>query len=358
MIASAPPIRPLPAHERLIFHLVTVADYALFQHPPYALALAATLVDLQQQHRLDLLHVHYAVPHAASAYLARQTLGRAAPRVVITLHGTDVTPVGAGAPYHAITRFTVTAADGITVPSDFLRREAHRSLGLPENVPIETIPNFVDTDHFAPPRRRNPASLNALFIGTGGEAARSDGPFLFHVSNFRTVKRVTDLIDVLARVRTQVAARLILVGDGPERVHAVRRAQELGIAPSVCFLGNRIDFVAYLQHADAFLLPSETESFGVAALEALSAGIPVFGYRVGGLPEVVNDTVGRLVKPFDVAALAHAVIEVVTEPTRREQLGRAARAHATASFRRGPAVERYESYFRRVLARPPRADTP
>ncbi len=344
VIASAPPSRPLPTCERLFFHEVAVVDYPLFDHPPYALALAAAIVDVSVQHHLDLVHVHYAVPHAASAYLARQTLGPAAPRIITTLHGTDVTRIGADPRYQSITRFTVAASDGVTVPSDFLRREAYRCLGLAEQLPIEVIPNFVDTEHFTPPAAPDRARFAALF------GAAVDGPILFHVSNFRPVKRINDLIDVLARVRRQVPARLVLVGDGPERAQAEQLARARAVADSVCFLGKRADFVEYLQHADAFVLPSESESFGVAALEALSAGVPVCAYRVGGLPEVVTEAVGRLVEPFDIDALARAVLEVVTNPARRLQLGAAARDHARAHFRLEPALDRYEAYFRRVLA--------
>ena len=351
VIASAPPSRTLPEHERLFFHEVPMSDYPLFEHPPYALALAAAIVEVSNDQRLDLLHVHYAVPHAASAYLARQVLGPSAPRIVTTLHGTDVTRVGSDPSYESITRFTVAASDGVTVPSDFLRREAHRLLGLPEEPPIAVIPNFVDTDHFAPAARRDRARLEELFAATGGAAADGDGPVLFHVSNFRAVKRTPDLAEVLARVRTHVPARLVLVGDGPERAHTAQRARALGVAKSICFLGKRTDFVEYLKHADAFVLPSESESFGVAALEALSAGVPVCAYRVGGLPEVVNDAVGRLVAPFDIAALAAAVLEVVSDPTRHARLAQAARAHVLAHFRREPALDRYEAYYSEVLGR-------
>jgi len=358
LIASAPPSRALPACERLLFHKVSVADYPLFEHPPYTLAVASTIVGVANDHRLDLVHVHYAVPHAASAYLARQVLGRAAPRFVTTLHGTDVTGVGSDTSSQSMTRFTVAASDGITVPSEFLRREAHRLLGLSDDPPIEVIPNFVDTDHFAPADRRDRTRFDELFAAGAGEATERDGPILFHVSNFRVVKRVADLIEVLARVRRHIPARLVLVGDGPQRTHAAQCVRELGLAKSVCFLGKRADFVEYLKHADAFLLPSESESesFGVAGLEALSAGVPVFAYRVGGLPEVVTDSAGRLVEPFDVDALAHAVLDVVTDAEKRKTFGDAARALAVAHFRREPALDHYEAYYRRVLAGAPRRD--
>lgn len=340
LMASARPPRALPHGDRLVFHEVALSDHP-FEGLPYPLAVASTIVRVARSHALDLLHVHYAVPHCASAYLARQMLGDAAPRLVTTLHGTDVTRFGADPNDQPLTRFTVGASDALTVPSQFLHDETRRLLGLGGHPPLEVIANFVDTDHFAPPDRRDPAYFDARF--PGGE------PTLFHVSNFRAVKRVPDAISVLARLRRHVPARLILVGDGPDRSVAMRRARDLGVGESVHFLGMQTDFAADLKHADAFILPSESESFGVAALEALSAGVPVFGYRVGGLPEVVKNGVGHLVEPFDVDALADAVRAVVTDPARRELLSRAARAHAVAHFRRADAVGRYEACFRRVL---------
>jgi N-acetyl-alpha-D-glucosaminyl L-malate synthase BshA len=350
VIASAPPSRALAKSERLLFHEVSVSDYPLFDHPPYTIAVAAKIIEVVREQRLDLVHAHYAVPHAASAYLARHALEQAAPRFVTTLHGTDVTRVGIDPNYQSITRFTVAASDGVTVPSDFLRREAYRLLDLHEDLPIEVIPNFVDTDRFAPAEQRDRARLDELFAGNGG----TNGPVLFHVSNFRSVKRTADLMDVLARIRRLVAARLVLVGDGPERSLAAQRAADLGITDAVCFLGKQADFVDYLKHADAFLLTSESESFGVAALEAMSAGVPVFAYRVGGLPEVVAAHTGTLVEPFDVASLSHSVVAAVTDSARQTTLAQAARAHVLAHFRRGPALDRYEAYFRKVLDSPAR----
>jgi N-acetyl-alpha-D-glucosaminyl L-malate synthase BshA len=350
VIASAPPSRTLPECEGLFFHQAAVSDYPLFDHPPYELAVAATIVEVARAHRLDVVHVHYAVPHAASAHLARQVLGPAAPRLVTTLHGTDVTRIGADPRYRAVTRFTVAASNGLTAPSEFLRKEAERLLGASGAPPIEVIPNFVDTAHFTPDGAHDRSRLAALFPEAAGD---EDGPVLFHVSNFRAVKRTLDLVEVLARLRREMPARLVLVGDGPERERAAGRARDLGIANSVRFLGRRADFAEQLKDADAFLLPSESESFGVAALEALSCGVPVFGYRVGGLPEVVGDDAGRLVEPFDVEALTAAVRETVTDPARRAALGRAARARALERFRREPAIERYEAFYRRLLDRLP-----
>ncbi len=342
LIASAPPPRARPT-ERLHVHGGPVPDSRVFAHPPSGRARAGTIVAGARAARLDVLHVHYAVPHAASAYLAAQVLGAAAPRTVVTLHGTDVTRVGREPSYAAVTRFVVGAAAAVTVPSAFLRREAAALLGDAEAARIEVIPNFVDPEAFRPPARRQPERLAALCPDAGA------GPVLFHASNFRDVKRPADLIEVLARLRRRVPARLVLVGDGPERAATAARARALGVAGAVGFLGSRADLAELLPHADAFLLTSESESFGVAALEALCAGVPVFAYRVGGLPEVVPPDGGTLVAPFDVDALAAAIHDALAEPGRRAALGRAARAHAVAHFHRDAILARYEACFRRVL---------
>jgi N-acetyl-alpha-D-glucosaminyl L-malate synthase BshA len=342
----------VPATERLEFEAVPAPAHPVLGQPLYGLALAEAIVELGRRCALDLLHVHYAVPHAASAYLACRVLGGAAPRVVTTMHGSDVTGTGVAQSYDAVTRFAVAASDGLTVPSDFLRREAERMLGPGERASIEVTPNFVDTGRFAPVAHRERARFAPFFAG--GDASEDDAPVLVHVSNFRPVKRVPDCVDVLARIRRERPARLVLIGDGPERGLAAARARALGVAASVRFLGVRDDFADLLPHADAFLLPSALESFGVAALEALSCGVPVFGYRVGGLPEVIGEAAGVLVPAFDVDALARAVAAVVADPARRATFGATARAQVLARFRRDPAIDHYEAYFRRVLARPRR----
>ncbi|HET9299346.1 MAG TPA: N-acetyl-alpha-D-glucosaminyl L-malate synthase BshA [Candidatus Polarisedimenticolaceae bacterium] len=350
VIASGPPSRTLPACERLFVHEVAVASPPPLQHPPYAIALASTLVDLVGEHGIDLLHVHYAIPHAVSAYLARQVLGEAAPRLVTTLHGTDVTHLGVDPSYRSITRFVVERSDAVTTPSLFLRQATYRTLGVNGGRSIEVLPNFVDTDHFAPAARRDRTRFDALFASARGDPQDRGAPVLFHVSSFRSVKRVTDLVEVLAAVRKRARVRLMLVGDGPERARLVQRARELQVLDSLCLVGTHAEFADYLRHADAFLLPSETESFGVAALEALASGVPVLGYAVGGLPEVVTPEVGVLIPPYDIAALAEATGDLLFDEARREALGRAARARATERFGREEAIDRYEAFYRRVLA--------
>lgn len=352
VIASAPPSRTLPTTDCLFFHEVAVPAPPPLQVPPYALALASSLVEIAEDRQLDIIHVHYALPHAASAYLARQVLGARAPRVVTTLHGTDVTHVGADPSYLPITRFSVSNADGLTAPSEFLREETYRRLGIPRDRAIDVIPNFVDADHFSPAATRDRSHFDALFDAGGGDPADRGAPVLFHVSSFRAVKRVPDLVEALVRVRRRVRARLLLVGDGPERPRLMQRARELGVSRSVCLVGTHAEFVDYLRQADAFLLPSESESFGVAALEALACGVPVVAYRVGGLPEVITPDVGRLVEPYDVDAFAAAAAEILESAAMREALGRAARSRVEAHYRTGPALDRYEAHYRRVLSTP------
>jgi N-acetyl-alpha-D-glucosaminyl L-malate synthase BshA len=306
------------------FERVDVPTSPVFEHAPYGLALAGQLVRLVQREltQIDVVHLHYAIPHAASAMLAKQTLGAAAPAFVTTMHGTDVTRLGSHPSLQPVIAHALAACDGLTVPSQYLRGEAVRCFGLPPER-IEVISNFVDVTRFAPTADRAPELT------------------LFHVSNFRPVKRTGDLVDVLAALRETTPARMILVGDGPERAETERRAKGLPMQ----FLGKRDDFASLLAHADAFVLTSEIESFGVAALEAMAAGVPVYGYRVGGLPEVVTPETGALVPLGDTRALAAAIREGLPQ---RDARGRAARARAESEFRAERIVDAYEAYFKRV----------
>lgn len=360
-IATDPPRRfePTPG---VVFHAVEVRDYPVFQHPPYALALASKLVDVSTWGALDLIHVHYALPHAASAFLAGAVLGPRRPRVITTLHGTDITIVGADPSYLPITRFSVERSDAVTVPSAFLRDVTRASLGLPE-LPIEVIPNFVDCARFAPPERRDRGVIATLFTRLDGpdDGAVRAAPTLVHVSNFRPVKRVHDVLSVYERVNASLPCRLLLIGDGPDRSSVEARVRALGLQGRVRFLGRQDEFVEALQHSDAFLLPSETESFGVAALEAMACGVPVVASDVGGLPELIGrpgdgPLGGRLAPSGDVDAMAAATLELIAAPGARERAGRDARERACARFRDTPLIERYEACYRRVLAAPPRAD--
>jgi N-acetyl-alpha-D-glucosaminyl L-malate synthase BshA len=325
---------------RLVFHKVEVGHYPLPHLDPYTLALAAKLAELTNELSLDLLHLHYAIPHATSAYLAKEILraqGARLPRIVVTLHGTDITLVGNDPSIRATNRFSLLRSDGLTVPSAFLRQAAYDNLHLADT-PIEVIPNFVDTDHFRP--------AHSPFFA---ESRRP--PVLIHSSNFRPIKRVADVVHILAAVRKQVPATLILVGDGPERAATEALCKKLELDSAVRFLGMQLDVQKVLQDSDVFLLPSVTEGFGLAALEALSCGVPVVASRVGGVPEVVEDgKSGLLCEAGDVEQMAAAVLRILRDAPLHRRMSQAARRSALQNFQRAPMVSRYEAFYRRVLS--------
>ncbi|MFM8603089.1 MAG: N-acetyl-alpha-D-glucosaminyl L-malate synthase BshA [Gemmatimonadota bacterium] len=321
---------------RVYFHEVSIGNYPLFEYPPYDLALAVRMHDVVLAHDLDLLHVHYAIPHATSAWIAKEMLreqGRALP-VVTTLHGTDITIVGQDHSYQAITKFSIERSDRITAVSQWLKDETTRAFGC-SDCPIEVIPNFVDPIVFD--RARYGHELRQE-LGGGR-------PVLMHISNFRPVKRVVDVIRVFARVRAQNDCVLVMVGDGPDRHSAEEEARRLGVAADVRFLG-KIDTVAPLfAAADVYVFPSESESFGLSALEALASGVPVVAARVGGVPEVVCDGVtGALLTLGDVEGMAQAVRGFL-DPSRWSEASAAAAADARARFATSDVVARYERLY-------------
>lgn len=326
---------------RVTFHEVSMGQYPLFQYPPYDLALAVKMHEVAQQHSLDLLHVHYAIPHATSAFLAKQMLastGRALP-VVTTLHGTDITIVGQDHSYHAITKFSIERSDRITAVSDFLKGETIRAFGC-ENCRVDVIPNFVDPTVYTP-ERRDPVLRREL----AGDAA-----VLMHVSNFRPVKRVRDVVATFAKVRARQNAVLVMVGDGPDRGAAEEEARTLGVADQVKFLG-RIDAIApLLAVADTYLLTTDRESFGLSALEAMACGVPVVAAGVGGIVEVVEDGVtGNLCAVGDTAAMADAVLSMLADHGRWAAMSAAGVARARGRFAIDDVVSRYEAVYRSLV---------
>jgi N-acetyl-alpha-D-glucosaminyl L-malate synthase BshA len=330
-----------PDDAALRFHLVTPPAYPQLPHSLYTLALASKIVEVARAGGLDLVHAHYALPHAASAELARQVLAAdgagAALRVVTTLHGTDITLVGSDPSYLPLTRFSILASDAVTVPSRWLAEATRRTLDLPAKFSIDVVPNFVDVDRFRPRARTGATPADRL-------------PVLVHVSNFRPLKRVGDVVAVFARVRAAGPARLRLVGDGPDRAVAVAELARLGLTADVDLLGEQVDLPAALADAALFLLPSESESFGLAALEALACGVPVVASDVGGLPEVVADgEVGFLHPVGDVAAMAGSARRLLDDPLLRGRMAAAARARAEALFRPEPAIEGYLRVYRRAV---------
>jgi N-acetyl-alpha-D-glucosaminyl L-malate synthase BshA len=322
---------------RVSFHEVSLGQYPLFQYPPYDLALAVKMHEVAQARELDLLHVHYAIPHATSAWLAKQMLvesGRSLP-VVTTLHGTDITIVGQDHSYHAITKFSIEKSDRVTAVSQFLKDETVRSFGC-SNDRVEVIPNFVDAAVYSPARRDE-----ALRREIAGDAA-----VLMHISNFRPVKRVRDVVATFAKVRKTVPAVLVMAGDGPDRAAAEDEAKKLGVFDGVRFLG-RIDAVApLLAMADVYLLTTDRESFGLSALEALASGVPVVAAGVGGITEVVEDGVtGALCGVGDTTQMAEACARLITDRALWSKQSAAAVERATSRFGIADIVSRYESVY-------------
>jgi len=334
------PFRLEGFREGVFFHQVEMKDYPLFEHPPYALALAVALHDTALKHDLDLVHMHYAIPHAVSAYLARQMLGdEHRLRIVTTLHGTDITLVGLHPSFHEITRFSILGSDGLTAVSQYLKEQTVQDFSVPEER-IEVIPNFIDTKVWRPGRE---PGHRAKFAAEGES-------IVMHVSNFRPVKRVEDVVSVFSRIQSQVPARLVLVGDGPDRPRASQRAQELGVEERVLFLGKHQSVQDLLSCADLMLLPSENESFGLAALEAMASGAAVVTTNAGGMPEVVEDGVsGRLLDVGDVSGMSEAGVQLLQDKELHARISNAGRRVAQSIYSTEVVVPQYEAYYERVL---------
>jgi len=336
-ISYAPPIR-LTTSERIHFHEVEVSSYPLFDHPPYALALAVAMLDVAESANLDLLHVHYAIPHSVSALLAR---AMAAPRklpFITTLHGTDITLVGSNRSYLPITKFSIEQSDGVTAISKYLRQVTLDEFDVRN--PIEVIPNFVNCDLYC----RNPNQAERERWAPKGE------PILMHLSNFRPVKRITDVVEIFALVREKMPAKLVLVGDGPDRGAAEWLVRQKCLGRDVHFLGKQDKVFELLGLADLFLLPSDLESFGLAALEAMACEVPVVASFTGGLPEVLEHGVdGYLVPPRDVQAATKFALQILSLPDRGRAMGQTARINAKKKFCANDVIPIYEAYYQKVL---------
>ena len=338
-ISYAMPIRLSSISDRIQFHEVEVTTYPLFDHPPYTLALATKMIEVAEEVGLDLLHVHYAIPHSVSALLARMmAAGTRKLPFITTLHGTDITLVGNDRSYLPITRFSIEQSDGVTAISNYLRDRTMREFEIKR--PIEVIPNFVNCDLY---KRSDDASLRAKWAPNGE-------PILMHLSNFRPVKRITDAVEIFACVREKMPAKLIMMGDGPDRGAAEYIARKKKIHKDVLFLGKQDRVQEKLGLADLFLLPSDLESFGLAALEAMACEVPVVATRVGGLPEVVTDGVdGYLVAPRDVEAAAKCALDILTRPDRGRAMGQQARVNARKRYCSNDVIPQYEAYYDRIL---------
>lgn len=335
-ISYAMPSRLNILHERVHFHEVNVTPYPLFDpYPPYTLALATKMAEVASYERLDILHVHYAIPHAISAHLAKQIL-QAKLKVITTLHGTDITLVGRDESYLPITKFGVEVSDGVTAVSQWLKDETATHFHTEKA--IEVIPNFVD-----PARFKRDNRVCAIY-GAPGEK------LLCHVSNFRPVKRIMDVVQTFERVARKVPSRLVMIGDGPDRSRAEAYIREQNLRDRVFFLGNVPNLEEVLGGCDLFLLPSETESFGMAALEAMASEVPVIATHTGGLPEVVvhGDT-GYLLPVGDVAAMAERAIEILSDNALQKRMGKRGREVAVEQFDESWIVPRYRELYERVI---------
>lgn len=346
IVSSRPPVR-WHACPRIHMHTIKSSTYPLFEHAPYTMALASKLVEIHEQTPLDIIHVHYAVPHAVGAYLARQIIGPAAPQLLVTLHGTDVTHVGNAPEHKAPLRLALTHCDGLTTPTKYLCDQAFERLDLPAHLPMKVIPNFVDTAHFTPANNNVRAHLLELIRGRNGAAHE---PFLIHISNFRPVKRPLDVIDIFSQVTQELPARLLMVGDGPELEKVRQRVEQYGLEDRVYFIGAQRDVVPYLQHCDALLLPSEMESFGLVALEAMSCGVPVVASQVGGLPELVSHGKHGFLAPAGQSTqMAQDTLRILRDPTLRKEMGEQARADVERTWTRPRVVTQYSALYQELL---------
>jgi N-acetyl-alpha-D-glucosaminyl L-malate synthase BshA len=344
-ISYAQPIRLVEPQPHIHFHEVEVSRYPLFDYPPYDLALATRMAEVAELYDLDLLHVHYAIPHSVSALLARQMLAASPSKrklpFVTTLHGTDITLVGLDRSYLPITRYSIEESDGVTAISQYLRDKTLKEFEIKN--PIEVIYNFVNCDLYV----RDPGAAERRL-----EYAKRGERLLVHLSNFRPVKRVTDTIEIFDRVRKQVPAKLMLIGDGPDRSKAEWLAVQKGIHEDVLFLGKQDRVREKLALADMMLLPSELESFGLAALEAMACKVVPIATNVGGIPEVIDHGVnGFMAGVGDVDAMARYAIELFRDDARLVEMSQKARATAQERFCTTKIIPHYEEFYRRVLER-------
>jgi len=336
-ISYSIPYRLREYNENVFFHEVSMMKYPLFEYPPYSLALSDKMAEIAETYNLDLFHVHYAIPHSTSAYLAKQMLG-GKPKVITTLHGTDITIVGSDESYYRINKFSIDQSDGITTVSEFLKRETEQKFY--PRIPIKVIPNFVDTERFSPYHR---CRARCLF-------APKDEKIVMHVSNFRPVKRIEDVVSVFALINAELPSKLLMVGDGPMMSQALRSVEKYGISSSVTFLGKQDDVAGLLPIADIFIVPSENESFGLAALEAMSCEVPVIGSNVGGHPELIeHGKTGFLVEMGDVETMAKFGIMLLKDEESRHEIGRKARLAVLEKFHQDKVVDIFEEYYKTIL---------
>lgn len=345
ILSSDTPFRLGEYQPGLTFHRVETPSYAVFREPQYLLSLTNKIVQVARHERLDVVHAHYAIPHATAGYLARQilasTLKGPVPVVITTLHGTDITLLGGDRSYSETVAFCIEQSDGVTAVSDSLKSDTYRELGIATD--IRVIPNFLDC---AVHHRVDAGPLRERLIGD--PAAR----IVVHVSNFRPVKRVLAVVEVFARICREVPAHLLMVGDGPDLDKAVRLVRERGLEDRVHFLGEQDQVLPLLSMADLFLLPSAQESFGLAALEAMACEVPIVASRVGGLPEVIEDgRNGFLHLPDELDEMAASCVRLLTDEALRRPMATAARETVSAKFCAEKIVPQYEAFYEEILSR-------
>jgi N-acetyl-alpha-D-glucosaminyl L-malate synthase BshA len=346
LISTEPPFRLGDYEAGLAFHRVHTPSYPLFREPQYMLSLATQIVQLSREFKFDIVHAHYAIPHATAAYLAKQILasttmpGMSVPKVITTLHGTDITLLGSDPSYSETVAFSIEQSDGVTAVSESLKRDTYQALPLKHD--IRVIPNFLECDVHS---KRDLPDLRARLCPPD-----KYDKLIIHLSNFRPVKRVEAVVDVFQRIRKQVRAKLIFVGEGPELNKAMRTVHERGLACDVEALGEQDQVVPLLSVSDLFILPSAQESFGLAALEAMACDVPVVASRVGGLPEVVEDGVsGYLLEPHDVEGMAKAAVALLTDDALHAQFAKAGLERVRRHFCSKRVVPQYEAYYQEVM---------
>jgi N-acetyl-alpha-D-glucosaminyl L-malate synthase BshA len=339
-ISYAQPMRLDTFHDNIMYHEVDIPNYPLFEFQLYSLALAGKMVDVMRYERLDVLHVHYAIPHAVSGYMAKQIVKNEVPtKLVTTLHGTDITIVGLEPSFLPLVKFSIEQSDAVTSVSRFLREKTLTNFSI-KNREIEVITNFIDTELY---KRHENCRLRR-------QIAPNNEKVLIHISNFRDVKRVPDTVKILAEVRKHVDAKLLLVGDGPQRSEVEHLTRELGLTEHVKLLGKQSALPEILSAADIFLLPSQSESFGLAALEAMSCSVPVVATSAGGIPEVVvHGETGYVAEMGDTQRMAKYVVDLLTNQKKYDRFAAASRQRAVECFRTELVVPEYESLYERLV---------
>ena len=339
-ISYSSPFRLRQFQQNVYFHEVDVSAYPLFKYPPYDLSLATKIMEVAADYGLDIVHAHYAIPHAISAYLARQMMKGNGPKIVTTLHGTDITLVGKDSSFFEAVKFSIDESDGVTAVSKYLANRTKEIFSV--NKDIRVIYNFVDTERFS-----------GLVTNCSRKTyAPNDEKLLIHTSNFRPVKRLPDIVQILAYVREHVPTKLLLVGEGPDRHKALEFAKTLGVHDHVLFLGTQEYVENLLGCADVFLIPSSEESFGLAALEAMSCKTPVVGSNIGGIPEVVDHNLNCFLHPVgDTKAMAESVIDLLTNDAMLESFKNTAREKAIEAFEMNKIIPIYEDFYNQVLSR-------